>query len=233
MSSNDDQDGTHSSSSVEGSTDSFSHKANDSFSVDDSRNIRSKAPATKRTKTLSDALCDLLPTTNKKESPSTAASLVLARRKAPARKLAEARLEAAAKKLVKREHRKSLLSIHDDLLAESVEQRESFLNRERGMRKTACRGVVSIFNAVRERQEAKDAAIRVERERKRARLDQMAAASAFHKNGSGLVGTDAVADESSDAPAASQIIKNSFLELLKTSMSVQAHQKTRAAFGKQ
>lgn len=161
------------------------------------------------TRSLSDAISALLPT-NKK---TLNADVVLSRRKAPARKLEEARIEASARKALKREHRSTQKSIHDDLRAKRDDD-EAFLNRERMMRKRATRGVVAIFNAVREKQEAKEAAARAERERKRARLAAAAAqASSF------------TAGKQEGEEETSSIIKNSFLELLKTSMAVSVHQK--------
>lgn len=109
--------------------------------------VQEKRKQVKR-KSLGEAVSAILRLPVKQEAttaPSVSASksskpVVLSRRRAPERKLAEARLEAAARRLLRAERHAKRDQHHQPSMSD--------LNREKRLRQVATRGVVQVFNAV-------------------------------------------------------------------------------------
>lgn len=107
------------------------------------------------------ALSKLLKTGPVTEEPS---EVVLSKRKAIERKLEEEKLEKRARRLVKAD-----LAEKRDAAHQVPDMAQA--NYEKGLRKTAVRGVVQLFNAVHQHQQAKEK----EREREKAAKEGKAA----------------------------------------------------------
>lgn len=171
---------------------------------EDKQRVQKKRKQAKR-KSLSEAVSAILrlpikqevaapsapsPRTSKKGGP-----VVLSRRRAPERKLAEARLEAAARRFLRTERLAKRNQHHQPSTSD--------LNREKRLRRVATRGVVQVLNAIsaKMKTEKKDAL----------RKDRGAAATLpdrkkSHENAPAVIGKEAE-------------LKMSFLELLKANMS--------------
>ena len=122
-------------------TDSFSPKEPSTQEQVRGKRLRVK----KQRATLTDAVSTIL---KKKLSEETKESKILSRRKAPERKLAEAKLEAAARRVLRTER-----LVHQDVahIATNLDP-----NHEKRLRKTATRGVVQIFNVIKQKINAKE-----------------------------------------------------------------------------
>lgn len=126
-----------------------SYDESDSFSPEElspREQEEGKRPSLKKQRTtLTDAVSTIL---KKKSSEEVKGSKILSRRKAPERKLAEAKLEAAARRLLRAER-----LVHQDVAHISTNLDP---NHEKRLRKTATRGVVQIFNVIKQKIHSKE-----------------------------------------------------------------------------
>jgi hypothetical protein len=151
-------------------------------------------------KSASQAISELLTTSNSLTTRNDASKVILSRRHAPERRLAEQKLELAAKKLLRNEKQKRLYHAHTDArgLHEQAAASVSLLVRERLMRKMATKGIVQIFNAVHARAVEREERLRAAKESHAQLVTQMVPEPAEERQQSDL--------------------KRSFLDLLKASM---------------
>lgn len=147
----------------------------------------------KQRSTLTDAVSTILKKKASEESKESKESKILSRRKAPERKLAEAKLEAAARRVLRAER-----LVHRDV-AHATSNLDP--NHEKRLRKTATRGVVQIFNAIKQRIHTKEQQEAERKARKTATL-----------NATRL-------QQGESMPVKEQGLQMSFLELLKTNMT--------------
>lgn len=140
--------------------------------------------------TLTDAVSTIL---KKKASKETREVRILSRRKAPERKLAEAKLEAAARRVLRAER-----LVHQDIahIATNLDP-----NHEKCLRRTATRGVVQIFNVIKQKVHAKE---QQEAEKKAKKLVTLNAARL---------------QQGEPVQVKEQGLQMSFLELLKANMT--------------
>lgn len=173
----------------------ISHDETDSSNLSEESIQREKrtgrASSKKQRVTLTDAVSTIL---KKKSSEEVKPAKILSRRKAPERKLAEAKLEMAARRLLRAER-----LVHQDVAHVSTNLDP---NHEKRLRKTATRGVVQIFNAIKQKIATKE---QQEVERRTKKLAAMNAARL--QQGEHMQVKEQGA------------LQMSFLELLKTNMT--------------
>lgn len=189
------------------------------------KNVK-EAKKTKKTVSMASAIASLLKpkptleefqqeeTSSKPRSSMQKDKGILSRRRAPARKIDEARIEAAAKKLLKARRKAKRIRFHNQLMRDNP-LLPSTLSNEKERRLIATRGVTAIFNAVREKVLQRELATRQEKERRRAALAAASANIVGEHNGAARnkVNGQNIAEDVNTS------MQTSFLDLLKASMS--------------